>query len=53
MTQPGAVAAPLSIGESPLAKLDRVGSYIFAAFILGGGMFVPLGLAIYSLFFRG
>jgi len=26
---------------------------VFAAFILVGGMGIPLGLAVYSLFFRG
>jgi len=26
---------------------------VFAAFILVGGIGIPLGLAVYSLFFRG
>jgi hypothetical protein len=48
----GAVAVSVTISESRWAALDRLVSYVFAAIILGGGMFVPLGLAIYALFFQ-
>jgi hypothetical protein len=49
---PGTVAVPAAISESPWNKLDRMASYVFTVVILGGGMFIPLGLAVYSLFFR-
>jgi hypothetical protein len=51
ITHPGIVAIPAAISESSWEKLDRLASYAFAAAILGGGMFAPLGLAVYSLFF--
>jgi len=49
---PGAIVAPAPTREANWVTLDRLGSYVFAAVILGGGMFIPLGLAVYSLFFR-
>jgi len=52
LAHPGAVAAPAPARGSSWQTFDRIASYVFAALILGGGMFVPLGLAIYSLFFR-
>jgi len=49
---PGTAAVPAAISESTWVKLDKLSSYVFAVVILGGGMFIPLGLAVYSLFFR-
>lgn len=52
ISHPGTVAVPAPIGETTWRKLDKLGAYIFAVVILVGGMFTPLGLAIYSLLFR-
>lgn len=48
----GAAVVPPADARYTWQTLDKIGSYVFAALILVGGILAPLALVIYSLFFR-
>lgn len=52
MMQAGTAVVPDAPPESRWQTVDKIASYVFALTIFVGGICLPLGLAVYSLFFR-